>query len=103
MISKTELFKRRQEIVAVASKYGASDVRIFGSVARGEANESSDLDLVVRFEASRTLLDHAGFIGDLEELLGIKVDVIDADCMAPRFRAIVEKRRCRYENVATAS
>jgi len=91
MISKTDLHRRRQEILAVATRRGASDVRIFGSVARGDANESSDVDLVVRFEPSRTLLDHAGLIGDLEDLLGVKVDVIDADGMGPRFRAVVEK------------
>jgi predicted nucleotidyltransferase len=48
---------------------------VFGSVARGEANERSDLDLLVAWEPGRSLLDHAGLVQDLQELLGIKVDI----------------------------
>ena len=77
--------------MAIADHYGARDVRLFGSVARGENTEASDVDILVRFEAGRTLLDHAGLIGQLEDLLGVKVDVIDADGMRPRFRAVAEK------------
>ena len=54
---------------------GARNLRVFGSVARGETNESSDLDLLAEWEPDRSLLDHAGFVQDLEELLGIKVHV----------------------------
>ena len=91
MLTKDDILKRRDEILAVARRNGASDVRIFGSVARGDTTDASDLDLVVTFDRGRTLLDHAGLIGDLEDLLGVKVDVIDADGMRPRFRAVVEK------------
>lgn len=91
MITKADIFKHRDEIIAVAKRYGASDIRIFGSVVRGDATEISDLDLVVRFDDKRTLLDHAGLIGALEDHLGIRVDVIDADGMPPRFRAQVER------------
>ena len=91
MITKADLIRRREEILQIARRHGAYDVRLFGSVARGDAGERSDLDLIVKFEPGRTLLDHAGLIGDLEDLLGIKVDVIDADGMRPRFRAVVEK------------
>jgi hypothetical protein len=91
MITKDDIFKRREEIVAVARRYGASDIRIFGSVARGDATEASDVDLIVRFDPGRTLLDHAGLIGALADLLGAQVDVIDQDGMRARFRAIVER------------
>jgi uncharacterized protein len=67
--------QRREEILRVAARRGARDVRVFGSVARGEANENSDLDLLVAWEPGRSLLDHAGLVQDLQELLGIKVHV----------------------------
>lgn len=76
----------RDTILAIAQRYGARDVRIFGSVARGEATEQSDLDLIVRFDTGRTLLDHGGLVMDLRELLGMKVDVIDEEAMRDRFR-----------------
>ena len=66
---------RREEILRLSERYGARNVRVFGSVARGEANESSDLDLLVEWEPGRSLLDHAGLVQDLQELLGIKVQV----------------------------
>lgn len=65
----------RDEILRLAERRGASGVRVFGSVARGEANENSDLDLLVAWESGRSLLDHAGLVQDLEELLGVKVHV----------------------------
>ena len=91
MLTPQAIRERRQEILEIASRHGAHDVRIFGSVARGDASESSDLDLIVRFEPARTLLDHAGLIGDLEDLLGTRIDVIDEDGMRPRFRKVVMK------------
>lgn len=91
MITKDDVRRQRDAILEIARRHGARDVRLFGSVARNDTTERSDLDLIVRFDAGRTLLDHAGLIGDLEDLLGIKVDVIDADGMRPRFRAVVEK------------
>jgi predicted nucleotidyltransferase len=91
MITIDSIRRQRDAILEIARRHGARDVRIFGSVARGDATERSDLDLVVTFERGRTLLDHAGLIGDLEDLLDVKVDVIDADGMRPRFRAVVER------------
>ena len=67
--------ERREEIMRLAEHRGAHDVRVFGSVARGEANDSSDLDLLVSWEPGRSLLDHAGLVQDLEGLLGVKVHV----------------------------
>jgi predicted nucleotidyltransferase len=60
----------------IAAKHGAHNVRVFGSVARGEAGENSDIDLLVELEEGRSLLDQAGLVLDLEELLGRKVDVV---------------------------
>ncbi len=70
------LREKRDEILRIAAKYGARNVRVFGSAVRGEAGEDSDIDLLVEFEPGRSLLDHAGLALDLEELLGRKVDVV---------------------------
>jgi predicted nucleotidyltransferase len=70
----------------LCAKYGARNVRVFGSVARGEADEQSDIDLPVEFEPNRSLLDHAGLWGELQELLGVKVDVVSAHGLKPRIR-----------------
>jgi predicted nucleotidyltransferase len=86
MITLDEIFRRREEILALARQYGAHDVRIFGSVARDQVEEGSDLDLIVRFEPGRTLFDHGGLMMDLRELLGIKVDVVSEGGMRKRFR-----------------
>jgi len=82
-----ELLKaRREEILRICDKYGARNVRVFGSVARGEADEGSDIDLVVEFEPGRSLLDHAGLWLELQELLGVKVDVVSSRGIKARIR-----------------
>jgi hypothetical protein len=77
---------KRDEILQICAKYGARNVRVFGSVARGEADEQSDIDLLVEFEPNRSLLDHAGLWVELQELLGVKVDVVSAHGLKPRIR-----------------
>ena len=67
--------ERRNEILRLAERRGARSLRVFGSVARGEANENSDLDLLVAWEPGRSLMDHASLVQDLQELLGMKVHV----------------------------
>jgi predicted nucleotidyltransferase len=67
---------KRDAILRICAKHGARNVRVFGSAARGEAGESSDIDLLVEFEPGRSLLAHAALVVDLEELLGRKVDVV---------------------------
>jgi uncharacterized protein len=91
MITADDVRARREEILEIGKRYGASNFRIFGSVARGDATEESDLDLIVKFEQGRSLLDHGGLLMDLRELLQMKVDVIDEDGMRPRFRDHVLK------------
>ncbi len=70
------LREKREDILRLAKAYGAYNVRVFGSVARGEADEDSDIDLLVTMENGRTLLDLIGLWMDLEELLQRKVDVV---------------------------
>ena len=69
------LAKHRSDILKIAAKYGAENVRVFGSMARGDERPDSDLDLLVVFQNGRTLMDHSGLIVDLQDLLGRKVDV----------------------------
>jgi hypothetical protein len=69
------LQEKREEILHLASKHGAFNVRIFGSVVRGEDRPDSDVDFLVELEAERSLLDRVALIQDLEDLLGRKVDV----------------------------
>ena len=83
---RTEVHRDRERILAVASNHGAHHVRVFGSVARGETTPASDIDLLVEFEPSRSLLDHAALVDDLELLLGRKVDVVSAKALKPELR-----------------
>jgi len=69
------LLPLRGEILRIAAKYGAYNLRVFGSVARGEAGPDSDVDFLVELEPGRNLLDRIGLMQDLEELLKRKVDV----------------------------
>jgi predicted nucleotidyltransferase len=85
------LRKRREALFSIAAKRGARNLRVFGSVARGDACEASDVDLVVDFEPGRSLLDHGGLIADLEEFLGCRVDVLSTRGLRERMRARVEK------------
>jgi len=65
-----------EDILRIAAEHGAQDVRVFGSRARGEARPDSDQDLVVRFEAGRSLVDLVTLKLALRDLLGIEVDVV---------------------------
>jgi hypothetical protein len=86
MMLEERLREKRDDILRVCAKYGARNVRIFGSLARGEADDQSDIDLVVEFEPDRSLLDHAGLWIELQELLGCKVDVVSERGIKPRIR-----------------
>jgi len=77
---------KRAEILRIAARHGARNVRVFGSVARGEADAESDLDVLVDMEPGRSLLDLAGVLVDLEELLGCKVDVVTERGLRERIR-----------------
>lgn len=78
--------EKRGEILRIASRYGAHNVRVFGSVARGAADQASDLDFLVELEAGRSLLDLGGLQVDLEALLGRRVDVVTVRGLKARIR-----------------
>jgi predicted nucleotidyltransferase len=88
--SLEELQARREEVLAICARHGASNVRVFGSVATGEADENSDLDLLVDMERGRSLFDPAALIGDLEDLLGCAVDAATSVKERVRDRVLVE-------------
>ena len=75
----TLLKEKREDILRIAREHGAYDVRVFGSVARGEAHDASDIDLLVKVGAHRSPWFPVGLIQDLEELLGRKIDVVTED------------------------
>jgi len=75
-ITLDDLRLRRSEILDVARRRGVVRIRVFGSVARGDASESSDIDFLVDLESGRGLLDLGGLLMDLKELLGHDVDVV---------------------------
>ena len=85
MLTKQDIVDRRDEIIEVAKRYGGSELRLFGSLARGDSTHGSDVDLVVRFEPGRSLLDQGGLLMDLRELLGVKVDVVSEGALTGRF------------------
>ncbi|MDC0832185.1 nucleotidyltransferase [Leptolyngbya valderiana BDU 20041] len=76
----------RQQILEIAAKHGASNIRIFGSVARGTSTDESDLDLLVEFESDRTLLDQIALKQDLEDLLNRPIDIAEPNCLHPIVR-----------------
>jgi uncharacterized protein len=80
----TELRAKRSEIIELARARGASRVRVFGSVARGEAGEGSDIDFIVDLEPGRSLFDLGGLLMDLRDLLERDVDVVSARGLRPR-------------------
>jgi predicted nucleotidyltransferase len=78
--------RRREDILRLAAKRGARNVRVFGSVARGDSDEKSDVDFLVDMEPGRTLFDVSGFLLDLESLLQVSVDVVTERGLRPRVR-----------------
>jgi predicted nucleotidyltransferase len=82
---------KRDQILQLAAKHGARNLRIFGSVARGEADQRSDVDLLVDLDPGRSLLDLGGLLMDLRELLGCPVDVVTEKGLRKRIRERVLK------------
>jgi uncharacterized protein len=89
------LKEKREEILRIAARHGASNVRVFGSVARGEADAQSDIDLLVELERGRSLLDHAALMLDLESLLGRRVDVATERGLKPLIREHILREAVR--------
>jgi predicted nucleotidyltransferase len=85
------LRSKRTKILQIAARHGARKVRVFGSVARGEARRGSDIDFLVEMDEGRSLLDHAALILDLERLLKRPVDVASERGLRPPVRKEVLK------------
>ncbi|MCC7106580.1 MAG: nucleotidyltransferase family protein [Chloroflexi bacterium] len=87
-----QLRVHRAEILEIARHHGARTVRIFGSVARGEAGPDSDVDFLVELEPGRGLFDLGGLLMDLQDLLGRPVDIVEPDGLhwAIRDRVLAE-------------
>ena len=77
---------KRDEILSLAARHGAANVRIFGSVARGSATNASDIDILVDLESGRSLFDQGAFLEDLKILLGRPVDVVTEKGLRARIR-----------------
>lgn len=82
---------KRKDILRLAAKYGAYNVRVFGSVARGEARQDSDVDFLVEFSPNYTLLDQAGLVVSLRNLLGRPVEITNAAYLRDEMRASILK------------
>jgi uncharacterized protein len=83
------LEEKREDILRIAARHDARNVRVFGSVVRGEAGDTSDIDLLVSFDPETGLLQHAALIRELREFLGCPVDVVDDEGLRPCMRARV--------------
>jgi len=91
MMTLEILKAKRNAIMQLAQQWGAYNIRIFGSVARGDAGPNSDVDFLVTFEPNRSLFDHGGLLTDLQNLLNCKVDVMSEKGMRQRLRDHVFK------------
>lgn len=100
MYVQESLSRHRDEIVAAATRHSARNVRVFGSVACGEAHELSDVDLLVQLEPGRTLFDVGALAYDLEELLGCPVDLVTEGVLQGRFREYVLRDAVPLDQVA---
>jgi predicted nucleotidyltransferase len=84
-----QVSSRRNEIVQIARRHGATNIRVFGSIARGEADNDSDIDFLVDLEHGRSLLDLGGLLMDLQKLFDRRVDVVTEKGLKPRIRESV--------------
>jgi predicted nucleotidyltransferase len=91
MSAQELLREKREDILRVAAEHGASNVRLFGSVARGDDTPESDIDFLVDMERERSLLDLVRLLSDLEALLQRSVDVMTVPGLRDRIRETVLK------------
>lgn len=83
---KELLSSKKNNILATAARYGAFNIRIFGSVARGDDDENSDIDFLVELEPGRSILDLGGLLIELQDLLGCPVDIVTENGLKERIR-----------------
>ncbi|HEX3245469.1 MAG TPA: nucleotidyltransferase family protein [Chloroflexota bacterium] len=86
MALSVRVAEHREVIRAIAEKHGGSQIRVFGSMVNGRDRADSDLDLLVEFEQGRSLFDQVSLIQELEDLLKLRVDVVDACSLHPLIR-----------------
>ena len=77
---------RRSEVLSLGARYGLRQIRVFGSVARGQADDASDIDFLVEPGPDVSVLDLGGFLSELQQLLGCKVNVVTEKGLRPRIR-----------------
>jgi len=85
-MTKTDVLSRRNDILLLARQHGATSIKIFGSVVRGEEQPNSDVDFLVQMEKERSLFDMGGLLMDLQNLLGCTVDVVSENGLRPRIK-----------------
>ena len=88
---KETIEKNRKQVFKLAAKYGASNIRLFGSAASGTTNQNSDIDFLVDVEPGRSLFDLGGLLFELQQLLGRPVDIVTTAGLRPRIRERVLK------------
>ncbi|NWG72681.1 MAG: nucleotidyltransferase domain-containing protein [Parvularculaceae bacterium] len=86
MMTRGTLSARRSQILELAERDHVVDVRVFGSVARGNATEDSDVDLLIKPRRGCSLFDLGGLLEELQQLLGCRVDLVTEDGLKPRLR-----------------
>ena len=86
---------KRDDILRIATQHGASNVRLFGSAARGEAGPESDVDVLIHLEPGRSLLDIVAIKQELEDFLGCKVDVLTEASISPYLRERILREAIR--------
>ena len=89
------LQSKREEILRLAARHGASNVRIFGSLARGDETSGSDIDMLVDLQPGRSLFDLGAFLEEIKALLGCPVDVVTEKGLRPRIRERVLQQAVR--------
>ncbi len=92
MVSLNDLRSRREEILSLAEKHGAHNVRVFGSVIRGKNTPDSDIDFLVNMKPDASLLDRIGLINDLEDMFQSKVDVVNEKALHHTVKDIIIKQ-----------
>jgi len=90
MAVRDEIYRQRDAVLQIAARHGASNDRLFGSVARGEERPDSDVDLLIDLDAERGFGDYLGLAEELEALLHRRVDLLLARSLSPFFRPYIE-------------
>jgi len=86
MVSLKDIRDKRSEILRIADKHGAHDLRVFGSIVRGKMDEESDIDILIEFEGRKSLLDLAHLKNELEDAVNRRVDLLTYKSLHPRLK-----------------